>query len=131
MYASSKGATSHPFRIIENDAMSIQSMQSLGRVGRILSGSLDPSSSSVGRDSNQLSMQQNPAVSSSSLINSNSSSNTTLVEKVKDQDTQSMNSSNTEYSLRLAEPDLVSSTKLAHSKTTDSITSTGPVAPPR
>ena len=110
--------------------MSIQSMQSLGRVGRILSGSLDPSSS-VGRDSNQLSMQQNPSVSSSSLINSNSSSNTTLVEKVKDADSQSMNSSNTEYSLRLAEPDLVSSTKLAHSKTTDSITSTGPVAPPR
>ena len=32
---------SHPFRIIENDAQSINSMTSLGRVGRILSGSVD------------------------------------------------------------------------------------------
>lgn len=32
---------SHPFRIIESDAMSIQSMTSLGRVGRILAGSID------------------------------------------------------------------------------------------
>ena len=33
--------TSHPFRIIEHDALSLQSMTSLGRVGRILSGSMD------------------------------------------------------------------------------------------
>lgn len=33
--------TSHPFRIIEHDALSLQSMTSLGRVGRILGGSID------------------------------------------------------------------------------------------
>lgn len=31
----------------------------------------------------------------------------------------------------LTEPDVIASTKLAHSKTTDSLTSTGPIAPPR
>lgn len=30
--------TSHPFRIIQHDALSLQSMSSLGRVGRILGG---------------------------------------------------------------------------------------------
>lgn len=29
---------SHPFRIIEHDALSLQSLSSLGRVGRILGG---------------------------------------------------------------------------------------------
>ncbi|XP_014205246.1 WD repeat-containing protein 44 isoform X2 [Copidosoma floridanum] len=33
--------TSHPFRIIEHDTLSLQSMTSLGRVGRILAGSQD------------------------------------------------------------------------------------------
>jgi len=33
----------HPFKVIESDTMSIQSMTSLGRVGRILAGSIDPS----------------------------------------------------------------------------------------
>lgn len=33
--------TSHPFRIIEHDTLSMQSMTSLGRVGRILAGGLD------------------------------------------------------------------------------------------
>lgn len=31
--------SSHPFRIIEHDGASVHSMTSLGRVGRILSGS--------------------------------------------------------------------------------------------
>lgn len=35
VYASSTRA-SHPFRIIEHDALSLQSMNSLGRVGRML-----------------------------------------------------------------------------------------------
>lgn len=43
--------TSHPFRIIEHDALSLQSMTSLGRVGRILGGSIDNTVSSTGRDS--------------------------------------------------------------------------------
>nr|CAD7406300.1 unnamed protein product [Timema poppensis] len=43
--------TSHPFRIIEHDALSLQSMTSLGRVGRILSGSIDPTVGVMLRDS--------------------------------------------------------------------------------
>lgn len=35
--------TLHPFRIIEHDAVSLQSMTSLGRVGRILGGVIDAS----------------------------------------------------------------------------------------
>lgn len=35
VYASSN-RTTHPFRIIEHDALSLQSMSSLGRVGRML-----------------------------------------------------------------------------------------------
>lgn len=40
----------HPFRIIESDAMSIHSMTSLGRVGRILAGSIDVSNISIERE---------------------------------------------------------------------------------
>lgn len=37
--------TSHPFRIIEHDTLSLQSMTSLGRVGRILAGTSDSATS--------------------------------------------------------------------------------------
>ncbi|KAH8363231.1 hypothetical protein KR084_007375 [Drosophila pseudotakahashii] len=43
--------STHPFKVIETDAMSIQSMTSLGRVGRILAGSIDPSAISIDRES--------------------------------------------------------------------------------
>lgn len=42
--------STHPFRIIENDAISIQSMTSLGRVGRILAGTVDVTNSAVDKD---------------------------------------------------------------------------------
>lgn len=38
---------SHPFRIIEHDTLSLQSMTSLGRVGRILAGVSDNSSGTI------------------------------------------------------------------------------------
>ena len=44
----------HPFRIIEHDAISIQSMTSLGRVGRILAGSIDVSNISVEKEASLL-----------------------------------------------------------------------------
>lgn len=53
---------SHPFRIIENDAISIQSMTSLGRVGRILAGSVDASVHSIEKEA----ASTNPPSSSSS-----------------------------------------------------------------
>lgn len=37
----------HPFRVIEHDTVSVQSMTSLGRVGRILSGNSEQSGESV------------------------------------------------------------------------------------
>lgn len=40
----------HPFKVVENDAMSVQSMTSLGRVGRILAGNIDPTSISLDRE---------------------------------------------------------------------------------
>lgn len=33
---------SHPFRIIEHDALSLHSLTSLGRIGRLLSNSQEP-----------------------------------------------------------------------------------------
>ncbi|KAH8278494.1 hypothetical protein KR018_004080 [Drosophila ironensis] len=74
--------STHPFKVIETDAMSIQSMTSLGRVGRILAGSIDPSAISVDRESiaslnaqqqsqqKQLAQQSQQALPSSSVNSS-------------------------------------------------------------
>lgn len=149
----------HPFRIIENDAISIQSMTSLGRVGRILAGSIDPSAISIDRESIQNSISsssqqaQNPIPSlTASATNSQSTTpDTHTASSRSDNDTKSlvvssssgltkdtrqvtMDSSQQSQSsnkIILQEPDVIASTKLAHSKTTDSITSSGPIAPPR
>lgn len=155
----------HPFRIIENDAISIQSMTSLGRVGRILAGSIDPSAISIDRDSihNSISSSsqqaQNPIPSLTASANNSQSTtpDTHTASSRSDNDTKSslvnicqgqqqinkdmrqvvvMDSSSsqlpqTNNKIILQEPDVIASTKLAHSKTTDSITSSGPIAPPR
>lgn len=154
----------HPFRIIENDAISIQSMTSLGRVGRILAGSIDPSAISIDRDSihNSISSSsqqaQNPIPSLTASANNSQSTtpDTHTASSRSDNDTKSslvnicqgqqqvnkdmrqvvvMDSSSSQLpqtnKIILQEPDVIASTKLAHSKTTDSITSSGPIAPPR
>lgn len=41
VYTSQATKTCHPFRVIEHDALSLHSMTSLGRVGRILSGTFE------------------------------------------------------------------------------------------
>lgn len=122
--------SSHPFRVIDNDGLSIHSMQSLGRVGRILSGSLDPAAMSA-KDSppllkdNQSSPQSETPTASISKSPSHSALPTSGTQK-KNEDSQSQNSN---YSLTmnsntiLQEPDVIASTKLAHSKTTDSVRS--------
>lgn len=109
--------SSHPFRVIDNDGLSIHSMQSLGRVGRILSGSLDPASITVkeAQKDNQTS-QESPTAP----VNDSPQAS----ESQKAEDNQSQNSN---YSVTmkpgpvLQEPDVIASTKLAHSKTTDSV----------
>ncbi|XP_065372032.1 uncharacterized protein LOC135963946 isoform X1 [Calliphora vicina] len=166
----------HPFKVVENDTMSVQSITSLGRVGRILAGSIDPSAMSIDREyfantssssqqqqlqqqhqqqqqlQQQLQLQQQQylhqtqlsssaaAVSANVFANIKSSSvPSSLMESNKSlqQSTlgvggmSSINQVPFESHVVLQEPDVIASTKLAHSKTTDSITSSGPIAPPR
>lgn len=167
VYTSSR--TSHPFRVIEGDAQSIQSMTSLGRVGRILAGSasVDASALSVGKDSMYLGGSTSSAPQSLIAVPSSSSRDTQLsgsssipsssgggdgggvsAENVSTgkyetsddlrsyrQGNASPSGHDAEYRINmnvpLQEPDVIASTKLAHSKTTDSLTCSGPVAPPR
>ncbi|XP_073814597.1 WD repeat-containing protein 44 isoform X2 [Musca autumnalis] len=152
----------HPFKVVEKDAMSVQSMTSLGRVGRILAGSIDPSSMSIDREyfantnsSQQQQIQQQIAqqqqrLHQTQLTNSGSSSTLSSVKSanitsgpieasssrttVQQNTTASVSDTLTttfDKPVTLQEPDVIASTKLAHSKTTDSITSSGPIAPPR
>ncbi|XP_034488140.1 WD repeat-containing protein 44 isoform X2 [Drosophila innubila] len=153
----------HPFKVIESDTMSIQSMTSLGRVGRILAGSIDPSSISIDRESlasmnaqqhqqqqqqQQLQQQQQqqrqtppPASSANASSTATSAIAAGTVKHIPSVTASSAISSSTGATaaqttavggaIMLQEPDVIASTKLAHSKTTDSITSSGPIAPPR
>ncbi|XP_004536890.1 uncharacterized protein LOC101454024 isoform X2 [Ceratitis capitata] len=203
--------TTHPFKVIENDTMSIQSMTSLGRVGRILAGNIDPSALSIDRESlaahsassanshqlqqqqqqqqqmylqhlqqqqqqQQQQLQQNLGIMAPSTSNNlaalveqqnvaaaaaaaaatapRSSSNvsrisTKYTSTPAASPTHSQTSTSTigavvtaaavtavnrtipDPKIIFQEPDVIASTKLAHSKTTDSITSSGPIAPPR
>ncbi|XP_075148282.1 uncharacterized protein LOC142222167 isoform X2 [Haematobia irritans] len=138
----------HPFKVVENDAMSVQSMTSLGRVGRILAGSIDPSSMSIDREYFANSSQQQQRLQQNQLVNSGSSSTLSSLKSASIPPSQNETSSSRAFAtppattssfggatdaapVTLQEPDVIASTKLAHSKTTDSITSSGPVAPPR
>lgn len=76
---------SHPFRIIETDAMSVQSMVSLGKVGRILAGSIDPSEIS-GKEVHQPQQQPQSQLRTATSIGtiSSSSSSTATASSNKD-----------------------------------------------
>ncbi|XP_053690223.1 WD repeat-containing protein 44 [Sabethes cyaneus] len=163
---SSSTRTTHPFRVIEGDALSVQSMTSLGRVGRILAGSasVDASALSLGKDSLYVGTSVSSAPQSLAAVPSSSSRDTQLSgsssipsssgaigETGEDNFSTNKYSSNEEVGLHqenasssgnvsdyrmnmnvpLQEPDVIASTKLAHSKTTDSLTCSGPIAPPR
>lgn len=75
----------HPFRIIEHDAISMQSMTSLGRVGRILAGSVDASIISSERDINSSNMSPSSQQASTSL-SSNSAETSKLCKDVSKED---------------------------------------------
>lgn len=148
--------------------MSVQSMTSLGRVGRILAGSIDPSAMSIDREyfantnqqhlqMQQQLVQQQQRVQQTQLTKSGSSSTISSLKSVNiPPSLAEVNTTNRtsvpshqpssvttvistenappppfENPVTLQEPDVIASTKLAHSKTTDSITSSGPIAPPR
>lgn len=171
----SSSRTSHPFRVIEGDAQSMQSLSSLGRVGRILAGSasVDASALSLGKDSMYLAPSTSSAPQSLIAVPSSSSRDTQLSgsssipssgggagagatgmapgnasgdnisssgrynsnEEIRTRQDNASVSGNDDYRMNmnvpLQEPDVIASTKLAHSKTTDSLTCSGPIAPPR
>ncbi|XP_032596408.1 WD repeat-containing protein 44 isoform X2 [Drosophila grimshawi] len=138
--------TTHPFKVVESDTMSIQSMTSLGRVGRILAGSIDPSAISVDRESlasmnvQQQQLQQQRQTPPP-LPSTTATAATTVAAAAAAATAGGKQSAHIVATTAVAaalsstqilqEPDVIASTKLAHSKTTDSITSSGPVAPPR
>lgn len=62
--------STHPFRIIENDTISIQSMTSLGRVGRILAGTVDVTNSIADKDTQSI---------NASIMDSNATTSTSNV----------------------------------------------------
>lgn len=103
-------------------------MQSLGRVGRILSGSLDPAAISV-RSESQNAQRDTPVSEEAPQIESRvdspskiSSSDEASTKKQEDSQSQCSNYSGIiSKSTILQEPDVIASTKLAHSKTTDSV----------
>lgn len=147
--------------------MSVQSITSLGRVGRILAGSIEPSAISIDREyfasatnssqqqlqqqlqlQQQQYLQQQQSASSAAVAAGNAFANiksssvpTSLTETNSKQPLQqssvnvsgvsAVNQVPLESQFMLQEPDVIASTKLAHSKTTDSITASGPIAPPR
>ncbi|XP_020798510.1 WD repeat-containing protein 44 isoform X2 [Drosophila serrata] len=147
--------STHPFKVIETDTMSIQSMTSLGRVGRILAGSIDPSAISIDRESlaslnaqqqkqqaqqqQQQAQQQAQTVSNTNPPSTGNTSSGLSTPRVSPKHQQGSKetavvvttTTGAASAIMLQEPDVIASTKLAQSKTTDSITSSGPVAPPR
>ncbi|KAK6617035.1 hypothetical protein RUM44_005392 [Polyplax serrata] len=124
--------TTHPFRIIEHDNVSIQSMMSLGRVGRVLSGiepavsSKDPLSGATASSavSNQSSLEttrdSSPSArsSQSAVIPQNNPMPTRNL--IKSHEDLRSTSSNEFF---LQEPDVIASTK--NSNTVHCLTSSG------
>lgn len=122
--------SSHPYRVIEKDGLSIHSLQSLGRVGRILSGSLDPGALSISKESSQQSPQLETPTNSSptTSVGENRETQKSQQQKSDDSHSQCSNyslvtsaSAGNQINTVLQEPDVIASTKLSQSKTTDSV----------
>lgn len=105
-------------------------MQSLGRVGRILSGSLDPGPfSSSSKESTQQNLQlESPTNVASATSEKTDSFKSQHLQKSDDTISQSSNYSlvtsnsvSNQINTVLQEPDVIASTKLSQSKTTDSV----------
>ncbi|XP_047517932.1 WD repeat-containing protein 44 isoform X9 [Pieris napi] len=111
-------ALEHPFKIISHDTMSLQSMTSLGRIGRILSGAAE---------SHPNIRENNPAPTASSREPSTSD--------------DPLATDRTQNVLAMAEPDVIASTKansLKHNRGSSAVVAVchtsclpAPVAPPR
>ncbi|KAK0161236.1 hypothetical protein PV327_009729 [Microctonus hyperodae] len=126
--------TSHPFRIIEHDTLSLQSMTSLGRVGRILSGNIDAISGIIPpgiSTNNQLIPRVDSQLSSLQSLPNRGNNN-------DDDNTNSDKISQSSSVLTLSgdilqddnEPDVIASTK-NNGKLIDGNQDIAPIAPPR
>ncbi|XP_012226486.1 WD repeat-containing protein 44 [Linepithema humile] len=143
--------TTHPFRIIEHDTLSLQSMTSLGRVGRILAGVADNASGvlapSIAQCSPSTALTREGQMSSIASIPSKdedtasgkvsqSSSILTLSGDVLQESSANNRSgyvsqSQSDKIAMLQEPDVIASTK-NNGKSAEDIAMPGiPVAPPR
>lgn len=143
--------TTHPFRIIEHDTLSLQSMTSLGRVGRILAGVADnasgvlvpgisqcPPSAALTRESQMSSIASIPSKDEDTTSGkvSQSSSILTLSGDVLQESSGNSRSnyashSQSDKTVMLQEPDVIASTK-GNGKPAEDVAIPGvPVAPPR
>lgn len=140
--SSSGNKASHPFRIIEHDALSLQSLTSLGRVGRILGGVQDTISLSSGRVEQQLTSTSSCSTLGGDLKEEEEEESSTPVTAQTSPDptpsstpttsASTAPSSPSHYSKSvLQEPDVIASTKNSFSNGTPSLPSEAPVAPPR
>ncbi|XP_029154900.1 WD repeat-containing protein 44-like [Nylanderia fulva] len=144
--------TSHPFRIIEHDTLSLQSMTSLGRVGRILAGVADNTSGVLAPGASQCppAALTREAQTSSSVPSIPSKDEDTASGKVSQsssvltlsgdnvlQDSSINGRSNYashsqgDKAVMLQEPDVIASTKNNGKLAEDVAISGVPVAPPR
>lgn len=147
--------TSHPFRIIEHDTLSLQSMTSLGRVGRILAGASDntsqilnsailqsiPGTSILSREAqmaalHSVSSKDEASDTASDKLSQSSSIITLSGEALKEPSlngkSDQSSSSTCDKNLILQEPDVIASTKSnGKSIENQTIPNKIPVAPPR
>ncbi|XP_078033124.1 WD repeat-containing protein 44 isoform X1 [Augochlora pura] len=143
--------TTHPFRIIEHDTLSLQSMTSLGRVGRILAGVGDsasavlvtnvpqcPPSAILTRESQMSSIASIPSKDEDTVSGkvSQSSSILTLSGDILQESSVNSRSNYSSHSqndktVMLQEPDVIASTKNNGKSSEDVNVVRIPVAPPR
>ncbi|XP_050449861.1 WD repeat-containing protein 44 [Cataglyphis hispanica] len=143
--------TTHPFRIIEHDTLSLQSMTSLGRVGRILAGVTDntsgvlipaisqcPPSAALTRESQISSIASIPSKdedATSGKVSQSSSVHTLSGDILQESSINGRSNyashSQSDKTVMLQEPDVIASTKNNGKLTEDVAISGVPVAPPR
>lgn len=140
--------TSHPFRIIEHDTLSLQSMTSLGRVGRILAGGSDAASISnivgggvacllpISKDSQMSSIASIPSKDEDTGSGNDSQSSSILTlsgDIVHDfpMNERRVLAPKFESSIVLQEPDVIASTKTNGKTSMEPHQDVAPVAPPR
>lgn len=129
--------TVHPFRIIEHDALSLHSITSLGRVGRLLSGGTVPDQSSSVLSGIRDSTVSSSLSGSTNTLKSQSELKEEELEETSTLTQNSLQSSEEPSSVKLQEPDVIASTKansnisIPIASNISTVADSAPVAPPR